>query len=129
MEPVNEPSLEHLGERTVTILSCMERLACSRRPFFLAVLAFPLFEILKHRLAPSKIIVLIPNDVLEQHIPLLEKIGFLGLGTDRKLFRLQHLFVKLKLLLVELSLFAKPLYHALGIGKPEAVGFQEKLIV
>ncbi len=34
----------------------------------------------------------------------------------------------LKLLLVELSLFAKPLYHAFGIGKPEAIGFQAKLI-
>ena len=46
----------------------MERLACSRPTFFLAVLVFPLFEMQKHRLAPGKIIALIPNDVLEQHI-------------------------------------------------------------
>ena len=56
--------------------------------FFLAMLVFPLFEILERSLAPGKIIVLITNDVLEQHIPQLEEIGVLGLGTDRKLFRL-----------------------------------------
>ncbi len=46
----------------------MERLACSRLLFFLAVLVFPLFEILEHRLASGQIIVLITNDIPEQHI-------------------------------------------------------------
>src|SRR5215471_6176305 len=35
----------------------------------------------------------------------------------------------LKALLVEVRLLAKPLYYTFGIGKPETVGFQEKLII
>src|SRR5579859_2368009 len=97
----------------------VERLAYSRLLFFLAVLGETLFEVVEHRLAPGQIIVLIPNDILEQHIHFLEKLGFLGLETLRKLFRLQRPFIMLKLLLVELNLFTKPLSHAFGIGQPE----------